>query len=304
MTKVKEQKKFTNRPAPMLPGLYSVQAIPSDMRCPDVTIYRRDASDAVAWKSLMVKREGGYSRFLLRHAVDAWEVYGADGLLECKCDNVTGTAEDELRKVVAVDREEVELEAGAVLGPGLTCISCVEGHAGASSAEHSNFCVLNRKMLVEATTEDLKHVFLVESRAWPCRVMSLMVAMDRVSTEFQNKFLDRHYWWSRGWPLDNSHHQTILASRLADVRRDYLGSVFVDALVESGTVGTSEAALSAKVGIALVPPDVRRTLAHKLIELSYKHLQYHGRGAEEKFDEVELRNNAALIAQIFVEVMG
>lgn len=287
----------------MLPGLYSMQAVPSDPEGPEVTVYRHDVREALAWKGSMAKR-GGFDKFLLRHAVDAWEVYGADGSLECKCDTVTGESEAEPRKTIPIDRELVEIEAGAVLGPGLTCVSCVEGHAGASAAEHSNFCSISRKLLMEATPADMKHVFLVESKAWPCRVMSLMVAMDRVSQEFQDKFLDRHRWWSRGWPLDNSHHQALLATRLADVRRDYLGQVFVDAMLDSGTVDTADAALSVKVSVALATPDVRRTMACRLIPLLYTQMVYSGRGAAEVFSSDSLRDNAAAIAQVLTETIG
>lgn len=286
----------------MLPGLYSLQAVPSDPKGADVTIYRRDVKDALSWKGTMIKR-GGYDKFLLRHAVDAWEVYDSDGKLVCKSSDVTGAGASEPRRKLEVNRELVEIEAMAAVGPGLTCLSCVEGHAGASAAEHSNFCVFGRKLLMDAKPEDLTHVFIVESKAWPCRVMSMFADMSRVSEEFQNKFLDRHHWWSKGWALDNEHHKALLATRLSDGRRDYLNHVFVEALLESGAAVTGDDALDAKVSIALASVDTRRTMASRLIHLLYADVVYGGRTEAEAFSEAALKKHAAAIAQTFRETL-
>jgi hypothetical protein len=45
----------TDRPAPLLPGFYSMQTLSSDVSMPNITQYHRKAGSALQWKDKMAK---------------------------------------------------------------------------------------------------------------------------------------------------------------------------------------------------------------------------------------------------------
>ncbi len=106
--------------------------------------------------------------------------------------------------------------------PQLSLIVCAEDHAGASAADHSNFVIVCRRMLIEASASDLEHFYIVESQRWPCRMTGIYANVGELSPAMQDIYLERFKWLSNSWPLNARHHIHILADRLVRSRSRYV----------------------------------------------------------------------------------
>lgn len=188
----------------------------------DVTAYRGSVAAAENWKDTMVAR-GGSTCLLLRRDETSWIVYGRGGAVVGESDDVISKHIEETTDVVSVDRSTFERSTReALFNEDLSLIACAEGHAGASAADHSNIAVMCRRMIVEASAEDLKHIFLVDSHQWPCRVLGLFADLSRLSGEMTDVFIDRSKWLKSSWPLMAKHHITTLADRLTNGRQRFV----------------------------------------------------------------------------------
>lgn len=259
-------------------GLYSVQALPVDPEGVDITIYRDTAKEAVAWKDAQAKT-GKYRKFLLRHAVSAWDVYDGSGKLEYLCNDVVDEYRNENTKEFKIDRQAFIDKARAHIGNDYTCVVVLEAQQNACAADHSNFVIMSQIMLLQGLAEDKKHICVVESQDWGCRVIGLFMDVAKLSEAAIDKFLDRYCHLSKSWPLSGSHHLEVLSSRLSTIRRDYLvdvvGSVMPD----------EEASIAAKFNMLSASDDKLKVLAQKVVStLSYA-LEISAPGAPEVFDE-------------------
>lgn len=219
---------WTDRPAPLVPGLCSLQAVADRAGKPDITVYRKDPRSAERWMRVLAGR-GGFTCFLMRVSPDRWDVYGGDGKLILKGSAVTGSQVPECSHVVPVDRARLRQEVRETLfNPQLHLIVCSEAHAGASAADHSNFAIITYRMILEARPEDLEHVFLVDSRLFPCQTTAILADVPRLSPEMQDIYLDRYKWLENGWPLTPSHHLEMLAQRLGKFRWGFVMQLMMD----------------------------------------------------------------------------
>ena len=173
---------------------------------------------------------GNYESFLLRHGPAAWDVYGSNGEYLEKSKDVVDRHVEECEAVIAVDRDVLVREARDIhLNEDLSLIGCAENHAGASAADHSNFVLLCRRMIIDAKPHDMQHIYLVESRLFDCRVVGIYADVTRLSPDMQDIYLDRLKWLVKSWPLVATHHVDMLADRIAKSRSNYMLQVIEDA---------------------------------------------------------------------------
>lgn len=250
---------------PYLEPLYSVQAIASDTSLPDVAVYRRELDSAKNWIARMAAGAGDCSIYLLRRSEKVFDIYGAQGqLIAEKQEDVIGTPPKRVTKEVEVDCKVVLEEAReALCNNDLTLLACYEDHLGASAVDHSNFSVLCRRMIVEASKRDLEHFYLVESKAHECRVFSIVGDLSRVSSELQDKYLDRWDWLENSWPLLVEDHRSALAARLAYVREAYVTKILNACAVSAGWPNERRIALVEAWSVA--PPGARYRFAQHLV---------------------------------------
>lgn len=244
-----------------------MQAVSDREGLPDVTVYRRNVGEVVDWKDAIAAK-GLFSRFLLRHAVDAWDVYDASGKLESLCDNVVGQRVGELPTVVFVDRDILAAEAARALGAGVSCLTACAGHAGAPAADHSNFGTMLRMLITDGDDADLRHLSVVESHTWRCRVGGVFANVSALSPTAQNMFLDSFGSITNSKPLDAGDHRRMLVNRLASLRVDHL----CDVCAEVGAAGglDEEDILSIRLNVSTSGVEFRRGLAEELIRLTGK----------------------------------
>ena len=112
-----------------------------------------------------------------------------------------------------------------------------EGHAGACAADHSNFVLISRRMIVDAKAADLEQVFVVKSNRWPCPVVGIFANVASLSAEMQDLYLDRWKWLNHSWPLVSDHHKDMLADRMTKVRGTYVQQLLEDCGRSAGMSG-------------------------------------------------------------------
>ena len=221
-SKSKVEDWITDRPAPLLDGLFSMQAMGSDPTDPYVTIYRRDAASAIPW----INNIGEHKQFpcyLLRSKSDHWTLFiSIEENPHCPVSCPITEAKN-CSEVVSVDRGALLQEARDLIGdPDITLLACSEGHAGASAADRSNFNVTCRRMIGDASPADLEQFYVFDSRMWPCPVTGVFANVSKLSTKMQDVLLDRYVWIKESWPLVQSDFKEHLADQLATLRLSYV----------------------------------------------------------------------------------
>lgn len=297
MTKKRSSRKLTNTPAPLLPGLYSVQAVASTEGLPDVTIYRATVEEALQWKDATAKK-GQFERFLLRHAVDAWDVYDATGELESLCDDVVDRRPGEQLTNFDVDSDLLHAEAVAAIRPGIVPIIHVEAHVAASSADHSNYGFVLKAMIRDADPRDLHHMFVVESHSWDCRVAGIYADVVNLSPAGQDLYLDMLMALKRRVPLDIADYSQLFVNRLAALRAGYLSDVCAAAGKLSGL--DADEILSIRMNVGARGVEFRRGLAGELLKLTGGKPVAPKHGLAEELDTSSLaRISDAVVAAAF-----
>jgi hypothetical protein len=261
----------------------------------DVTAYRPSLIEAEKWKDVMIAR-GEFDCLLLRRAEDSWLVYDPGGKMLGESNDVTSQYVAEALETVAVDRALFEQETREfLLNDDLSLIACAEGHAGASAADHSNLSVMCRHMIVEAPEDDLRHVFLVESRRWPCRVAGLFADMSRMSGPTTDVFIDRVKWVKSSWPLVTHHHLTTLADRLAQVRPRYVRELLTACANAAKVSPDVEAAM--QTTWTLAGPGYRYRFALRAATVMQEGILYRPTAPETFSDEIVARHAKDLIKE-------
>ena len=207
---------------------------------------------------------GEASSHLLRRDETSWAVYDHTGGFVGESQSVTGRHVEEMHTTVAVDRSLLEADAREfLLNEDLTLIACAEGHAGASAADHSNLSVICRRMIMEADATDLRHMFVVDGRRWPCRVMGVMADMSRLSGKMTDIFVERVKWLRNSWPLVAEHHDDVFAERLAKTRSAYVLKLLDDCGEAAGT--SADIMLGVKSMWSLSGPGLRYRCAQQIV---------------------------------------
>jgi hypothetical protein len=297
MSKKRTHQKLTNIPAPFMQGLYSVQAVSIHPDLGDVTIYRETAAEAVAWKTKQAAT-GQFSRFFLRHAINAWDVYTGDGKLEHLCDDINAGDDREITDACSVDRAEFVARARKQIGERFTCAVALEAHRDACAADHSNFVVLSQLLLLNGAAADKQHMCVVESRDWQCRVIGLFIDVEKLSTAAIDKFLDRYPYLVKSWPLSGSHHLNVLATRLSTIRQDYLADVVGQLMHNEST------AIAAKFNVLAASDAQRKQLADKLVQTLAGAIEIEKVGGPELFDEEQVANKRHELLEAYTSVFA
>ena len=272
--------KWTDRTAPFLPGLYSLQAVSCNEE-PDITAYRMSPDDAINCKRSMAAM-GSYGCLLMRDTAESWDVYDGDGEFIEKSSDVIQNQVGEVMDHVEVNREDLVREAReTLLNDDLSLIACAEHHAGASSADHSNFVVVCRRMIIDAKPHDMQHIYIVESKQWPCRVTGIFADVNCLSSDMQDVFLDRVKWLNKSWPLLKHHHLEMLADRMAKTRPRYVSDLLADCGRAAGL--SPDLILGMQSTWAIASPGAKYRFAHHLVTALQSGLMFYP-GQVEEFD--------------------
>jgi len=292
----------TDRPAPLLPGLYSIQTLSEDGVLPQITQYHKKPEPAVQWKNVMAKQRL-YDAYILCSSESRWDVYGRSGKLRGTRKTITpekGTFMEQHNPIV-VDRNEYVKSVQEILGEAVTCITFAEHHAYASSVGHSNMVATARHLIMDASEEDAKHLYLADSIASGCRVQGWFMDPTAVSVEFIDKYLDRYKWLSHGWPLANDHHLQVMAYRMATLRPAQIVDLLMD-VAEMEWLGEAKSLMSLRLHAA--HPDKLAELAYRMLEGMEAAIVITGPQALEVIDEDHIAKHAKRIAAVYKTVFA
>jgi len=286
-----------DRPAALLPGFYSIQALSEGGVLPHITQYHKKPEPAVQWKNVMAKKRL-HDAYALCSSESRWDIYGRSGKLHGTRTTITpesGTYMEQ-HKPVVVDRDEYVESVRQILGESIACITFAEHHAMASSVGHSNMVAVARHMIMDASEEDARHIYLADSISSGCRVQGWFMDPRSVSMEFMNKYLDRHKWLSQGWPLANDHHLQVLAYRMATLRPMYLLELLMD-VAELEWMGEHRSLASMR--IQGTSPEKLAELAYRILEGMEAAVIIPGPQSLEIIDEEHLAKHAKRIASVY-----
>lgn len=132
----------------------------------------------------------------------------------------------------------------------ITILAHADLRVEGSAAERSNLWVMLRKMIGEGSPEDLKNMFLFETRKNGFRSLALCADLTRVSAELQDAFLDRIGHINKAWPLVHHHFKEAFGACLACERADYALDILKSCADYADLGPTSKAALVSKWAIA------------------------------------------------------
>ena len=288
------------RPAPYLPGLHSAQATNSDDRIPFVSVYRTKAKAASDWIR-SCKLATDTSSFFLRSDEQDVKLYDYRGKFVRNLEAPSFNAIPESEDIIPVDRDLMIHEARDLLKqPQLSLIVCAEDHAGASAADHSNFVIICRRMIIEASPADLEHFYVVESQRWPCRMTGIYANIGELSSEMQDIYLERFKWLSNSWPLNARHHMDMLADRLVRARSRYV----TDLLQECGRVAgmSHDLILTLQSKWMLASPGSKYRFAQHLVETLKDGLLFEINQAE-AFDPTIVDKHGAAVVKDFRQIL-
>ncbi|MEJ6573232.1 MAG: hypothetical protein QNL01_09555 [Akkermansiaceae bacterium] len=250
-----------------------MQAVPKDPKGADVTVYRNSAKEAIAWKDQEVVNDR-YSYFLLRHGDRAWDVYGSDGKIDSYCTDVVGSHVQEYFGEETVDMEAILEEAKAsTFEHRVKIISHVENIASVPATLHANFAQVMRRLVLDAPPSDLHHIYLVDSRQYKCRVVSVCANLARMSLTSQNAYLDVHLQLKSNLPIQADHHLDTLASRLLEFRSEYVAKVIEVCCAQKQD---PELEASFKLRWHLVAKEHRHAFCHRLTRLMADAIEFNG----------------------------
>jgi hypothetical protein len=216
------------RPAPFLPGLHSIQATHSDDQTPFVSVYRQKAKEAEKWiRSSPVATS--HTSFFLRSDEQDVKLYDHRGSFVKNLTTPSFKSTPDSEESIPTDRDQMIHEARKILkNRRLSLLACAEDHASASAADHSNFVIVCRRMIIEASAADLEQFYVVESQRWPCRITGIYADVAALSPDMQDIYLDRFKWLNNSWPLNARHHIDMLTDRLVRSRSRYVTDLLHD----------------------------------------------------------------------------
>jgi hypothetical protein len=290
----------TNRPAPILPGFYSMQALSDESELPHITQYNRKPEPLVRWKNKMTKQRL-FDAFALCSSDARWDVFNRSGKTLGTRTSITpknGGLFSEICHPVKVDLDEYDTSVKAILGDTVCRITSAEHHQQASSVGHSNMVVVARHMIMDASDADLEHIYLADSIASGCRVQGWFMDSSKISSRLMDKYLDRYKWLSKGWPLANDHHMQVLAYRMATLRPLQVFDI-LRRVNEVLPIGEHEGMIVTRV--QQVRPDALIAFTAKMLEGLEPGLLLAGYQDLEEIDEETIILHAHRIARLYKE---
>lgn len=267
----------------------------------DVTVYRWAEKEALRWKDLVASL-GEFQGHLLRRNEKEWGVYDARGTLVGDCNSdFDGNTVTEVNQPVSVDHQLlIDDVRDLLMNPDLTLMAAAEWHVGASSADHSNMGVMCRRLFLEAESADLAHVFIVESRRWPCRVTGIVGDLTRMSGKMSDTYFDRRQWLINSWPLLDRHHTEVFADRLARITPSKFSDLISRACEFAGL--SKETAVTLRAAWHAAGPSARYNGARRVVELLRDGIVFIPRAAEEFSEEILRKHGRAVVEILKVEL--
>jgi hypothetical protein len=289
----------TNRPAPLLPGYYSVQTLSEEDVLPNITQYHRKPEPAIAWKNVMAKKRL-FDAYLLCSSESRWDVFGRSGKAAGTKTSVTpktGVFMEQHAPII-VDHAEYVESVQAILGSSVCCVTHAEHHAHASSVGHSNMVVVARQLVMDASDEDARHIYLADSVASGCRVQGWFIDMQAASQKLIDKYLDRYKWLAHGWPLANDHHSQVLSYRMATLRPMQILEILLTA---ANVVDLGEHKSLVSMRMQRLQPEIMIMFAARLLEQLEPAIRMPAPNVLEYIDEQELFKQAPHVAKLYRE---
>lgn len=242
-----------------------------------------------------------FDAFALCSSDARWDIYNRSGKSLGTRNSITnkdGSLFSEVCHPVKVDIDEYDASVKAVLSDTTCRIASAEHHQNASSVGHSNMVAVARHMIMDASDEDLEHIYLADSIASGCRVQGWFMDSAKISSRLMDKYLDRYKWLSRGWPLANDHHMQVLAYRMATLRPLQVFDILrkVNAVIP---IGEHEGLIVMRV--QQVRPDVLIMFTAKMLEGLESGLLLAGNQDLEEIDEETIIIHAGRIAALYKE---
>lgn len=289
----------TSRPAPLLPGFYSLQTISLDDSRPSITQYHRKPEPAVRWKTKMAKQRL-FDAYALCSSESRWDLYDHMGKLTGVKTSITSKAGlfMEQRTHVVVDKDAYEQSVKDVLGNTVCCLTFAEHHAYASSVGHSNMVVIARQLVIDADDEDAEHIYLADSVVNGCRVQGWFMDTSKISSGLMDKYLDRYKWLSNGWPLANDHHAQVLGYRMATMRSNQIHDLMMK-VSNATSVGEHQSMMFMRLQHA--PTETMAMFAARMMEVIESSILIQAPQALEVFDDDVLLKHADQIAALYKE---
>lgn len=263
-SRLSQKLQWTPHAAPHILGLVSAQTSTSDPNIPDIAVYRNEAEEAEQWIEEMAKNSE-YDAFFLRRNEQVVDLYDSKGNHSKRLPRPTYPSARESEDVLKLDRDVMRGQVRKVLRTqGLSLLACHEEHAGANAADHSNYIILCRRMIMEASRKDIEQFYICEHKSWPCRVSCVYADVSALSPDMQNIYVERHKWVSRSWPLNTKHHFDTLADHFSRVRNGYVTDLLMDCGHAAGMSG--EMILTMQSKWMLASPGVRYRFSQHLVD--------------------------------------
>lgn len=240
-----------------------------------------------------------FDAFALCSSDARWDIFNKAGKTLGTRNSITnkdGVLFSEVCHPVKVNLDDYDASVKAVLGDTVCRMASAEHHQHASSVGHSNMVVVARHMIMDATDEDLEHIYLADSIASGCRVQGWFMDSLKMSSRLMDKYLDRYKWLSKGWPLANDHHMQVLAYRMATLRPLQIFDILrkVNSVIP---IGEHEGLIVMRV--QQVRPDVLIMFTAKILEGLEAGLLLAGYQDLEEIDEEALILHAGRIAALY-----
>lgn len=292
----------TDRPAPLMPGFYSIQALSDDGVLPNISQFHKKPEPAVDWKNQMAKKRL-HDAYALCSSESRWDVFGKDGKLVGTRSTITPESGMylESHNPVSVDTDEYKASVQEILGSSVTCITFAEHHSHASSVGHSNMVAVARNLIMDASEDDAKHIYLADSITSGCRVQGWFIDLQATSMTLTDKYLDRHKWLANGWPLANDHHLQVMAYRMATLRPLQLLDILVHAS-QHAYLGEHSSLVAMRV--QSTKPEKLVLLATRILTGMESCVCIPGPQSLEIIDDDDIAEHAPRIAEAYKEVFA
>jgi len=285
----------TNRPAPILTGFCAIQALSNDGI--NITQYHRKSGSLLTWFCEMVEKKV-FDGFALFTWDDRWRVCDRHGKRIETRTSITpknGVFRDSCEPLHP-NLDEYTQSVKEILGASVIPLTFAVHHADASSVGHSNTLFVTRNMIMNASDEDLEHVYFTDGILNGCRIQSWFMDADAVSKELMDQYLEHYKPLTKGWPLNIDNYLEILAHRMASLRPRQVISI-LQIVGKHADLGESPEQVDRR--LQQIFPDDLIILTSMMLDEIYEGVYIKGTYDNELFEKGCIIENAERIADIY-----
>lgn len=198
-------------------GLYGVQSVSGSKDVPDVTVYRADPAAAENWLGRMISL-GQHKHHLMNYAPDKWDVYDRRGELVGPAYKVCKAKITCTKSYPTINHERLVADAMMTLKlPGrLTPIVSVADSHKEPIAARANALLVMRRLILDASEQDLNHFYLVDSRRHRCRLTTIFADIQKLSNKIQDIYLDQSKFIQNGECIPDKSLDLVVTSMMVD----------------------------------------------------------------------------------------